>query len=85
MYRLTDTGFLVYSIGVDGVDNGGRDMHETGESMQYDIRFCIGEPPQPEDGSPLQREQSARESEMRWEEKQRQRQDEQANAVHRGQ
>ncbi|MGI9519955.1 MAG: hypothetical protein ACR2NP_23070 [Pirellulaceae bacterium] len=70
-YQTTDTGYLLFSIGVDGEDNGGREWLETSDSSKFDIRVCIGDPPEPEEDSPIAREAQARASELRWQERQR--------------
>ncbi len=83
-YRKTDSGYLLYSIGVDGVDNGGRAWRETADGSQFDIRICIGETPEPEEDSPIAREAQALESELRWQEKQRQKADAANSQLPRG-
>jgi len=42
-YKLTDTGVIVYSVGKDGVDNGGKELDVRGQRFQAgtDIVFII--------------------------------------------
>lgn len=50
-YDRTDDGYLVYSIGLDGIDNNGRREDETARRNEFDLRVCVGATPDYETGS----------------------------------
>ncbi len=44
-YRQLGQGYIVYSLGLDGVDNGGKEKPaKPGETEQYDLTFTVERP-----------------------------------------
>ncbi|MDG1810170.1 MAG: hypothetical protein P8I27_19925 [Pirellulaceae bacterium] len=68
-YRFNESGFMVYSIGSDGIDNGGRLSSELNNSREYDIRVSVGLLPTVENGSRKKRLIRATEDEKNYREK----------------
>ena len=61
-----DGGFIIYSIGPDGVDNGGRSRNEIEKAGEYDIRVAVKIRPEIEAGSFEDRRLKNAESERRY-------------------
>ena len=61
-----DGGFIVYSVGPDGVDNGGREVNEVEKNEEYDIRLAVKIRPEIEKGSLEDRRTQKAESERRY-------------------
>lgn len=68
-YRFNETGFMVYSFGADGSDNGGRDASEVENRREYDIRISVGLQPAMENGSRKERQIKAAKDERTYREK----------------
>ncbi len=67
VYKTTDDGFLLYSIGTDQEDDEGRTQEEleghyrqpfiSGDGVFGDLRICVGTRPEPEFNSSLHKQQ----------------------------
>ena len=65
-YICRDGGFMIYSVGPDGVDNGGRLRNEVEKGGEYDIRVAVKIQPEIEKGSQEDRRIRNAESERRY-------------------
>ena len=61
-YRKTANSMVVYSVGVDGKDDGGLQWNEIagGSALRGDIRYLVGEKPIPRVGSQLDKDRKSK-------------------------